>query len=90
MNEINTYTTTGEARRKYATLRQLDFQRTYNEVDLEEKIADYERKFKYTKRIEDPTTWYYIQMELEKLYKLKMKRVKLRPHNFKIIKPNEK
>jgi hypothetical protein len=82
MNEINTYTGAAKNSLKYATLQQLNFDRNYTALNLEQQIADYERKFKYTKRIEDPTTWYYIQMELEKLYKLKMNRAKMRPNNF--------
>ncbi|MCY1720185.1 hypothetical protein OU798_07515 [Prolixibacteraceae bacterium Z1-6] len=76
MNENTTGSTMVPAKRKYPTLRELDFNRKYLDKDLETDIAGYEREFKYLDRDKYPTRWYYVQMELAELYRRLMFRWK--------------
>lgn len=76
--------TTIQEKKKYPNLRQLDFNRKYLESKIEEEIADYERQFHYLDRDQQPTRWYYVQMELAELYRRLNLKVKQHPARFGI------
>ncbi len=68
MSEIQIHGSKSNTARKYATIGQLKFQRKYHRSEIEQEIVDLERKFSFTSKIEDPTTWFDVQSRLGNMY----------------------
>lgn len=68
MNEIETYSTKPDDQKKYATLRQLTFDRRYRKREIEQEVRDLELKFETVNKLKDPVYWYELQDRLGHAY----------------------